>query len=168
MRDYAIVFPKFWIGKTGRYIRSCGGDAQRVALYLMTCPNSTMIGLYYLPLPTLCHEVGIPLEGASKALLSLIEGDFCLYDEVTETVFVREMARYQVGKELAPNDKRVKGVVKMVNQMDKSPFYKDFLDRYMECYHLKEHVQKPKNKSPFDAPPKPGTGTGAGAGTKPF
>ena len=155
MRDHAIVSPQFWTGKTGRYIRSCGGDAQRVALYLLTCPNSNMIGLYYLPLPTLCHEIGIPLEGATKALQCLSEGDFCVYDDETETVFVREMARFQVGKSLSPNDKRVKGVAKMANQMAKSPFYKDFLDRYMECYHLENLVEEPENTRPSEAPSMP-------------
>ena len=58
MREYAKVSPTFWTGDTGRSLRG-DPDAQRVAFYLLTCSNANMIGLYYLPLPTLCHEIGI-------------------------------------------------------------------------------------------------------------
>jgi hypothetical protein len=67
-RDFAIVKSSFWTGETGRKLRAAGGDAQRVAMYLITCGSSNMIGLYYLPLPVMCHEIGITLQGASKAL----------------------------------------------------------------------------------------------------
>jgi hypothetical protein len=50
MRDYAKVAPTFWNGETGKKIRELGRDAQVVALYLITCPSSNWIGLYYLPL----------------------------------------------------------------------------------------------------------------------
>ena len=71
MREYAKVAPAFWTGETGRHLRG-DANAQRVAFYLMTCPSANMIGLYYLPLPVLAHEIGISLqgifEGPSKAL----------------------------------------------------------------------------------------------------
>ncbi len=38
MRDYAVVSPRFWTGDTGRFLRQ-HPDAQRLALYLMTCPS---------------------------------------------------------------------------------------------------------------------------------
>ena len=77
MRDYAIVSPRFWIGTTGRELRRLGPEVQVVALYLLTAPHSNMIGLYYLPIPTLCHETGArhgkglpspskPLEGVCR------------------------------------------------------------------------------------------------------
>lgn len=69
MRSSATVSPQFWTGVTGRSLRQ-HPDAHRLALYLVTCPNSTMIGLYYLPLPTSCHELGMTPEGASEALRS--------------------------------------------------------------------------------------------------
>ena len=67
MRDHAIVSPHFWTGETGRQLRK-DADAQRIALYLMTCPSANMIGLYYIPIPLISHEVGISLQGASKGL----------------------------------------------------------------------------------------------------
>lgn len=140
-RDYGKVASTFWTGETGRAIRAFGGDAQRVALYLMTCPMSSMIGLYYLPLPILCHEVGITPQGATKALASLSEAGFAQWDAASEVVFVKEMAAWQVGEPLEPKDNRVKGVEKEWQAMRKCPFYKPFHKRYAKSFHLPEPVE---------------------------
>lgn len=147
MRDHAIVSPKFWTGETGRFLRK-HPDAQRLALYLLTCPSSNMIGLYYLPIPTICHELSMTPEGASKALRRVSEGGFAAYDEVAEVVFVFEMARFQVGERLAPKDNRIKAVERQLETFAKSRFYKDFLNRYAEPYGL-------SSRSPFEGGRKP-------------
>jgi hypothetical protein len=159
VRDHAIVCSQFWTGETGRFLRECGADAQRVALYLLTAPSSTMIGLYYLPLPTLEHEVGIKREGALKALRSLQEAGFAAYDGATETVFVREMARFQIGDVLDPKDNRVKSVERQAGMMCKSPFYRDFLMRYREAFHLRN---VPDPGAGREAPSKPLRSQGQG------
>lgn len=155
MGDHAIVSPQFWIGETGRFLKSCGPETQVVALYLLTCPNSNMIGLYYLPLPTLCHETGVSREGALKALQRASEGEFARYDAPSETVFVYEMARYQIGDTLKPGDNRIKAIQKMAIQMRKSPFYQAFLDRYRKPFLLEDMPKPGKNQSPSEAPSKP-------------
>src|SRR5690242_1093322 len=104
MREYAKVSGGFWIGETGKQLRGAGCDAQLVALYLLTCPSSNMLGLYYLPMPTLCHEIGSP----SKALRRVCETGFAFYDDLSEHVWIPEMARRQIGATLDPKDKRVK------------------------------------------------------------
>ena len=136
MRTYAVVSPKFWTGKTGKRIRAAGRDTQVVALYLITAPSSNLIGLYYLALPTLCHEVGITLQGARKALRSLSEVGFAFYDGDSETVFVPEMARFQTGESLQPKDNRIKAVIEKLAEARSSRFAKDFHDKYVTVYHL--------------------------------
>ena len=154
MRDYGKVSPTFWTGDTGRFLRQCGPETQLVALYLLTCQNANMTGLYYMPLPTLCHETGSPLEGALKALRSLSEGGFAYYDEASEVVWVPEMARYQLGETLNPKDNRHKGVIRQIEIYRKSKFFNDFYTRYSRQYHL----PKP---SPLEAPSEPlGRGRG--------
>jgi len=95
-----------------------------------------MIGLYYLPIPLLCHELGMEKEGATKALERLSKGMFCAYDAPSETIFVRTMARYQLGERLKKEDNRILGIEKLLSQVKNSPFYNDFLDIYAESYHL--------------------------------
>lgn len=157
MRDYAIISPRFWNGATGREIRRLGVNAQVVALYLMTCPSSNMIGLYYLPITLIAHEVALSFEGASEALQSLSEAGFCTYDHETEMVWVFEMARYQIAESLSPKDNRVKGIQGMLKSCVKTKLLQGFLERYQECFHLENPAQ---NGSPSEAPSKPGTGTG--------
>ena len=137
MRDHAIVSPRFWTGDTGRLLRK-HPNAQLLALYLMTCPNSNMIGLYYLPMPTICHELGIPFEGASEGLRRAFEGGFARYEADSETVFVYEMARFQVGERLKPNDNKIVAIERILYQYRKSCFFKEFLEKYSDRFCLDE------------------------------
>lgn len=151
MRDYSAVVPTFWTGKTGREIRALGPECQVIALYLLTSPHSNMIGLYYLPKLFIAHETGLSIEGASKALASLSKAQFCTYDEESETVFIHEMARYQIGADLVATDKRVKGVENELKKFHNNPLLNAFLKRYAEPYHLDFDDEEP---SPLEAPSK--------------
>lgn len=147
-REFAIVRASFWTGETGRKIREFGGDAQRVALYLITCGSSNLIGLYYLPVPTLCHEVGMTIQGAWKALRCLSEAHFAYYDAPSEVVFVPEMAAIQVGESLKPADKRIKAIIREWQKYRKCLFYNDFYQRYGVPFYLPD-------PSPLKAPYEP-------------
>ena len=138
MREYAIASPRFWTGETGKLLRRLGRDYQVVGFYLFTCASSNMIGLYYLPLPTLCHEVGggITEEGALKVLGRLSEAQYAHYDEVSEHVYLPNMAREQLGERLVPKDNRHSAVVKLLERAKKTPFFQDFMTRYGVAYHL--------------------------------
>ena len=152
MRDFAKVCGRFWNGETGRKLRAAGRDAQTLALYFITCPSSNMLGLYNVPLPTLCHEIGITKEGASKALRRVSEACFAFYDEASEHVWVPEMARWQIGAILDVKDKRVTGIKRKLETLRKSPFFNEFLNKYREPFHLQDVSLEP---SPFDAPSMP-------------
>lgn len=172
MKDYSKTAPTFWTGETGRKIRAAGRDAQVVAFYLFTCPSSNWIGIFYLPLPTLCHEVGISLDEALAALHRLEEIDYAYYDHETETVWVPGTAKFQIGEELKPEDRRIAGIVKDVSKVARKEFGKDFYRRYANCYHLHKSTLPPSGgkplasplqapskplRSPLQAPPKPVT-----------
>jgi hypothetical protein len=154
-RDYSKIAPQFWIGTTGRLIRELGRDAQLAALYLVTSPHANMLGLYYLPLPYLSHETGIPLEGALKALRSLEDVGFAFYDESEEVVWVPQMARYQVAETLKPTDKRVQGIVNELARYRKSRFHELFLNRYAAAFNLPVMAPAAANAAAFEAPANP-------------
>ena len=128
-RDYSIFKHTFWTGDTGRKLRKQGRDSLIVSAYLVTCQSSNMIGLYYLPLPVLCHELGFVgqrgFEGASKVLRRVEETGFAYFEGVEETVWVPEMAHHQIGETLSPKDNRQKNVIKLWQDMRKSRFYKE-------------------------------------------
>lgn len=152
MRDYAKVAPTLWTGSTGKQIRALGRDCQVLAFYLLTNPHANMLGLYYLPLPFVAHETGIPLEGALKGLASLSEVGFCAYDEASEFIWVFEMARFQIGAPLKASDNRVAGIRKEYASLPKNPFLKGFFERYENDFHLNECRE---STSPSEAPSKP-------------
>lgn len=155
MRDYGTVSPKFWVGKTGKAMRG-NAEAQLVALYLMTSPHSTSIGIFHCPLVYITHETGLPFEGASKGLRSLVEAGFCQYDEETEEVFVSTMAQYQVGEALEPKDKRCVWVQRELEKVGSALLRAAFHAIYSVAYCLPAlHVDNLLKTSPFEAPSKP-------------
>jgi hypothetical protein len=155
MRNYAQVAPQFWIGETGRFFRKCGLEVQILALYLITSPHANMIGLYYLPKAFIAHETGLTEEGVSKGLQRASEAGFARYDEDTETVFIPNFVRFQVGQNLSVSDNTVIGIAKKLLEMRKSPFVKDFMRIYGGIYKLSDREELKGLLSPLQAPPKP-------------
>lgn len=149
MRDYGVVSPQIWIGKTGKALR---GDmpAQLVALYLMTSPHANMIGVYYCPVDTIAKETGLTLEGASEALRSLETAGYCQFDPSTEEVFVVRMAAFQVGEQLDHKDNRCKGIARDVVKIMSDKLRSGFRAIYSGAFHLPEVAVKP---APTPAPP---------------
>ena len=146
MRDYGKVKPSFWVGETGIKLRKRGTAAQLVALYLVTGPGATMLGMYHLPLPTLCHHTGLTSEQASEALAAIQDVGFAKWDAESEMVFVPMMAMHQIGETLKPTDNRHKGVTKELSSLKKCRFIGDFYELYAGPYGL----------SPLEAPSKGG------------
>lgn len=147
MRDYAKVSPKMWHGKTMKELRKCP-EGLVVGLYLMTSPQSNMLGLFMQPLMYMAYETGLTLEGASKGLKHCIEAGFCSYDEASEFVWVHEMAKYQIADELKASDLRCKGIQKEYDGLPDNPFLGPFFDRYAEAFKM-------TNRRPEQAPCKP-------------
>lgn len=168
MRDYGKVAPSFWTGETGKSLR---GDqtAQVVALYLMTSPHATMYGVYYCPVLYIAHDTGCSIEGASKALRRLIEGGYCTFDPTTDTVFVHEMARFQVGESLKAGDKRISNAIEAMSKMPKGVIREGFRARYKQAFRLPDPTDSdmPHRRGiegAYHAPPKPGAGEGERTG----
>ena len=64
-----------------------------------------MIGLYYLPIMSMAHEVGTLNDTEVRAALAALEAErFAFYDEQEELVFVPTAALHQVGDELDAKD----------------------------------------------------------------
>jgi len=145
-RDYSKLTSGLWTGRTGRAMRG-NRDAQVIACYVTTCSNANMIGLYYLPLPTLCHEIGITLQGASKGLRRLSEAGFCHYDAETEHIWVPNMARFQIGEKMETGDNRVKGIQKLYESLPNILFTKEFYEMHGTRFHL---TARPDHLSPFE------------------
>jgi hypothetical protein len=139
MRNYAMISPLFWTKGSGKKLRG-HKEAQIVAFHLMTSPAVTMIGIYHLSLPMICHETGLTPEEALKGLTKCAEPgiDFAYWDEDEELVFVPALARHQIGAALKAKDHKVKGVLRALAPFKEHRFYQLFLERYSDVYHLGE------------------------------
>lgn len=107
-----------------------------LALYLLTSPHSNMIGIYYLPLPYIAHETSLPLKKLPGLLEVLRQCHFAYYDQLEDTVFVVEMARWQIAQTLRASDNRRVMVVKEVASIKHQTFQKLFYDRYAAPFNL--------------------------------
>lgn len=165
MRPYATVSPLYWTGSTGKKLRKVP-DAQRVSLYLMTCPHSHQTGIYYLPMMYLCNEVGIQEKGASKALAWLSQEGFSVYDSASEWVWVCEMASWQIGASLSESDKRCRGVHQYLTSLPALPFLDRFIARYTSDYHLPPSLEISPLQGATEGASSEQSGTGTGTGTE--
>lgn len=184
MRTYAKLSPTFWTGRTGRMLKRRGIEGVVVALYLVSSPHSNMLGLFYQPKLYLAEETGLTIEGASKGLQDCIECGFCSYDDETKTVWVHEMAAWQIDSALSSGDKRCKGIQRDYEALPDNPFLGAFFDRYAEAFHLtdrreyegeeahchkapskpltKPHRSQEQEQEQEQEPPKPPKGAGDG------
>lgn len=155
---YGATFSTFWTGDTGRALRR-DPDAQRVAFYLITAPGANMLGLYYLALPTLAHEVGLSEQGAREALGRVSALGFAHYDEAAEMVWVVEMARFQLLETarkrltaLSTEDNRLPAIRRLYANARKCRFLRAFFEKYGSALHLDGARGEPP-ASPLEAPP---------------
>lgn len=134
MRKFASIPPRVWQVD----LKAVRGDFEALAVHyhLTTSGHASMLGLYYLPLPYLAHELGCPLEGASKGLASLIQAQICSYDHDRDLVWVHEMASDQIAPQLSPKDKRVKGIADQLAMLPICPITLAFYEKYRLPFHL--------------------------------
>lgn len=168
---YGRVIPAFWKGETGRTLRRFP-DAQRVALYLISCSASveSPIGLFPLAIPAMAHEIGITADAAGAALAKLEEIGFAYHDAETDDTWVPTLAAVQIGESMSPNDNRVVWVRDLFSRQEKSPFAAAFLSAYGRAFHLQQEAPSQGStkapsrgaiQDPPPSPPKSSTSTSA-------
>jgi hypothetical protein len=161
MREFGKVNPLFFLSEMGREIRRHGMEVQHLALCLLVTPQANMIGVYYLPLILMAHEVCMSVESAKKALKVLIDIGYCAYDDEMEYVWIYEMAREQTGAPLKESDHRVTNIISIYKSLPNLKFLKDFYEYYKDdlCLDKKDKEDKNQtiareNRSPLQAPSK--------------
>lgn len=137
MRGYNAVSPSFWTRGSGKRLRG-NAHAQLVGLYLITCPSANMLGLFYLPLATLCHETGLTGEQARAALRACSDAAFAFYDEVGELAWIPNHAEKDIGTSLGSKDKRRPMIERELAGYGDHRYVREFYARYGSAYGLEE------------------------------
>ncbi len=131
MRNFTMISPSFWTGRTGRDLRSAGNKAQLVALYLLSCPHANYIGMYRLPVAYIASDLNMNASDVVQTLKCIEQTGFARYDEATETAWIVEGARYQIGDDIKVADKRIKMIQR---EFESLPSDCAFLDAFFEKY----------------------------------
>ncbi len=156
MRTYAkIPVGTFWTGKTGKALRQFGPAAQVLALYLRTCKDANMIGLYRTSPQMMALETGLSMNKVLKALQQLSQIDFAHYDSETETVWVTDMAAAEIGECLEKFDKRHVAAMKHWWDAVDSPYFLPFYKRYGVAFQMPQPpsaVLLERHRRTIDAP----------------
>lgn len=159
---YSKVFVKIWHSKD---FRTLSEEGKILFLYLLTSPHRNMGGLYYLPFPYLCFDVGLDEERVSKAFEELTDKDMAQYDYNTQVVLIKKWFCYNP----IENENQAKGLNKQLAEIPKSKLFKPFVNCVKEYCKYIESILKGFD-IPFENPSetlskpytKPGTGTGTG------
>jgi len=135
MRDYGLISTKMWTRGSGKRLRG-NAVAMLVGCYLCTSPHSNMIGVYYCPLVTISHELGLPVESIREALKVVESEGFAFYDEDSEFVWVPNHAEIEIGDTLRPGDRRAKRIKAEFELIGCKRFAAAFLERYGSAFGL--------------------------------
>lgn len=124
MPSYYRVSPKFW---TDPAIRRCSDDAKLLALYLLTGPHRRLEGLFRLPKPYICADLGWSMERLAEPFKELLaerfgEPGFMAYDEAAEVVLIRKALKYQAPQ----NDNQVKAALGQLEDLPDTPLTSEF------------------------------------------
>lgn len=85
MRDYGKVHTSFWSSAT---IRSMSEDARNLAMYLLTCPHSTIAGVFRLPDGYVCEDLQWTSERVNQGFAELLAKGYANRCETTKWVWV--------------------------------------------------------------------------------
>ncbi|MFJ6328101.1 MULTISPECIES: hypothetical protein [unclassified Rhizobium] len=134
MRKFASIPPRVWQAD----LKAVRGNLEAITVHyhLTTSGHANMIGLYYVPITYIAHEIGCTVEGASKGLLALVQAQICSYDFERELVWVHDMAADQIAAQLSPKDKRVKGIADQLAMLPMCQITLGFYQRYRLPFHL--------------------------------
>jgi hypothetical protein len=152
MREYSKIYRHLWVNHPDNKIHQLDNQTRFLAIYLVSNPHVNMIGMYYLPLPIIAHEMRIPLEGALEGLQRLFEVGYATYDDQTEYIWVHDMASEQIDAQLKSTDNRVKAINETYRSLPNLPFLSNFYDKYADAFHLEERRVCERG---FKAPSKP-------------
>jgi hypothetical protein len=104
--------------------------------YLMSAPSANVEGLYYLPLTTIANDTGRQAAQVDTALEVLHQMAFAYYDPINEFVWVREMAKEQLGLPLKTADWQVRAVTRWYTSCQGNLFLAAWHDRYADDCRL--------------------------------
>lgn len=111
---YSKIESRFWQDEK---IRTLSTEAKLIFLYLLSCPHRNMLGLFYLPIAYVSHDLGMPFETLSKGFQELLDKGLISLDNDNHMVFIRHFLRYNP----LENKNQVKGAINKLKELPNTP-----------------------------------------------
>lgn len=121
---YRKIDTSIW---TDPRVRALGPPEKLLFVYLITNNHSHVSGIYYLPIPLICHELGLSEEQFGWGIDTLSKGYLALYDTPSEVVWVVNMLRKQ-----GSGQKIIQSVASQLRTLHKCPLIGRYLKHYAE------------------------------------
>jgi len=126
---YRTIDASFWTDPKVRKLPPLG---RLLFLYLITNPHTHVSGIYYLPRSTMLHETGMTEKQLDTLSDTLSSVGFCRFDPETETVWVKNMMRYQgTGEKNARS-----AMLHVTKDLHRSGLVAEFLNAYPDVKKL--------------------------------
>lgn len=136
MRDYSKIQPKFWDSEIVAAMEINNIDAAYVALYLMTSPASTMLGLFRCSAVQIADDSHLSVDRVELALSALERTGFLERDQRRKLVYVKKMAAVQIEKSLKSSDNRVIAIKKELDSLPDCELKHSFISDYNGAFSL--------------------------------
>ena len=137
-RQSRLIASRFWTGQTAVRMRKQPNETRVVAFYLVTAPTSHVTGLYTITIGTIADDLGITAGRVVKALQWLSNDGYCRWDDDNSVIWVRQMARHQIGVSLEARDCRVTAILAHLREYQHSPLVHEFVRHYWHAFHFAE------------------------------
>lgn len=123
MRDYGKIETKFWAWAKRKKLSN---DAKVMALYLLSGPHSTSVGIYYLPDGYIVADLEMGIETVTQTLSELFEVGFAKRCVETDFIFIEDYIFHN-----PPENKNVgKSMIKIILQIpDDFTFFNDLKEK---------------------------------------
>jgi len=133
---YTRVESRFWQDEKMRLVSS---DARHLMLYLLTSPHRNILGMYFLPIPYACFDLGWDEHRFGKGLSELLGKGCIKYDEENHVVLVINFLKHNP----LENQNQVKSAVDKLEQLPQTPLIKDLYEIVKdEKPHYKQLVER--------------------------
>lgn len=116
---YTQVESLFWKDEKFQHV---SGDARYLMLYLLTSPHRNILGLYFLPSPYACFDLGWDEQKFKQILHELVKTERIKHDHQNNVILICNYLKHNP----LENPNQVKSAINRLNELPKTYLLKDF------------------------------------------
>ena len=141
-RIYGMLPISIWTDPKYQSFQKCSCAAQRLYMYLTSCPHRNMIGFYRQPIAAMAVDLRDTEKAVSDALDELINQGIVRFDPIVHLVWVVDLFAMDIeilrNGSLKPEDNIYVSAINRFNEMPEIELKQEFRKYYQELLKLDE------------------------------